>query len=118
MSDQSETKLAADEGRLDRRVRRLPAVVADHIEQRLLTWRQSQMNRSGDRLALDDFMGEDSIADLTNYVCDEYALDALPKLTHEQACALHTMLDHYGRDPRMQCLVELLPANMRRDFGA
>ncbi|MBL8350503.1 MAG: hypothetical protein JNL87_09320 [Burkholderiaceae bacterium] len=43
---------------------------------------------------------------------------ALPKLTHEQACALHTMLDHYGRDPRMHCLVELLPENMRRDFGA
>lgn len=103
---------------VDRGVRRLPAVVADHIEQRLLTWRQSQMNRSGDRLALDDFMGEDSIADLTNYVCDECALDALPKLTHEQACALHTMLDHYGSDPRMRCLVELLPANMRRDFGA
>ena len=51
--------------------------VADHIEQRLRTWRQQQMNRSGDRLALDDFMGEDSIADLVDFVCDEYALDAL-----------------------------------------
>jgi hypothetical protein len=40
------------------------------------------------------------------------------RLTHDQACALHTMLDHYGRDPRMLCLVELLPANMRRDFEA
>jgi len=51
--------------------------VADHIEQRLRTWRQQQMNRSGDRLALDDFMGEESIADLVDFVCDEYALDAL-----------------------------------------
>lgn len=41
-----------------------------------------------------------------------------PGLTHEQACALHTMLDHYGNDPRMRCLVELLPENMRRDFAA
>ena len=92
--------------------------VADHIEQRLRTWRQQQMNCSGDRLALDDFMGEESIDDLVDFVCDEYALDALPKLTHEQACALHTMLDHYGNDSRMRCLVELLPENMRRDFGA
>ena len=51
--------------------------VADHIEQRLRTWRQQHMNRSGDRLALDDFMGEDSIADLVDFVCDEYALDAV-----------------------------------------
>lgn len=50
--------------------------LAEHIEQRLRTWRQQQMNRSGDRLALDDFMGEDSIADLVDFVCDEYALDA------------------------------------------
>lgn len=51
--------------------------VADHIEQRLRTWRQQRMNRSGDRLALDDFMGEDSITDLVDFVCDEYELDAV-----------------------------------------
>lgn len=51
--------------------------VADHIEQRMRTWRQRRMNRSGDQLALDDFMGEDSIADLVDFVCDEYALDAI-----------------------------------------
>ena len=51
--------------------------VADHIEQRLRTWRQKHMNRSGDRLALDDFMSEDSIADLVDFVCDECALDAV-----------------------------------------
>ena len=56
-------------------------------------------------------------------VCASPKYGALPagageRLTHEQACALHTMLDHYGNDPRMRCLVELLPDNMRRDFGA
>ena len=51
--------------------------VADHIEQRLRTWRQRHMNTHGDHLELYDFMGEDSIADLVDYVCDEYALDAL-----------------------------------------
>jgi hypothetical protein len=51
--------------------------ISDHIEQRLLTWQQQRMNKSGDRLALDDFMGKDSIDDLIDFVCDEYALDAL-----------------------------------------
>jgi uncharacterized Zn finger protein len=40
------------------------------------------------------------------------------RLTRQQALALHTMLDHYGGDPRTRCLVELLPDNLRRDFGA
>ncbi|MFN8993802.1 MAG: hypothetical protein ACK5X3_09130 [Pseudomonadota bacterium] len=62
-------------------------------------------------------------AALEKYEADAYwrndtQLYARPGLTHEQACALHTMLDHYGNDPRMRCLVELLPANMRRDFAA
>lgn len=39
-------------------------------------------------------------------------------LTRQQALALHTMLDHYGGDQRTHCLVELLPDNLRRDFGA
>lgn len=50
--------------------------VSDHIEQRLHAWRHSTMNESGDRLALDDFMGEDSIDDLVDFVCDQWALDA------------------------------------------
>jgi hypothetical protein len=45
----------------------------DAVEQRLLNWRQSTMNKSGDRLALDDFMGKESIDDLVDYVCDEFA---------------------------------------------
>lgn len=50
---------------------------ADHIEQRLRTWRQQHMNLHGDHLALDDFMEDDTIADLVDYVCDASALDAL-----------------------------------------
>lgn len=43
------------------------------VEQRLLTWRQRTMNKSGDRLALDDFMSAETIADLVDHVCDEWA---------------------------------------------
>lgn len=50
-----------------------PVAWREHVEQRLRSWRQSQMNRSGDRLALDDFMGEADIEDLIDWVCDEYA---------------------------------------------
>jgi hypothetical protein len=50
--------------------------ISDHIEQQLHAWRQSFMNKSGDRLALDDFMDEESINDLVDFVCDQWALDA------------------------------------------
>lgn len=63
----------------------LPGRISDHIEQRLLTWKQRHMNRSGDRLALDDFMGDDAVSDLVDYVCDEYALDALLQATAARA---------------------------------
>lgn len=46
----------------------------DHVEQRIRTWRQRTMNRSGDMLAIDDFMGQDSINDLVDFVCDEWAM--------------------------------------------
>ena len=71
---------------VDRGVRPHVRTVADHGEQRLRTWRQRHMNRSGDRLALDDFMGEDSIADLVDYVCDEYAMDAILHATPVTDC--------------------------------
>ena len=53
--------------------------LSDHIEQRLLTWRRQTMNKSGDRFSLDDFMGKESINDLIDFVCDEYALDTILK---------------------------------------
>jgi hypothetical protein len=49
-----------------------PVAWRDHVEQRLLTWRQSFVNRSGDQLALDDFMDKKSLDDLLEYVLDEY----------------------------------------------
>jgi hypothetical protein len=39
------------------------------VEDRLNAWRQRLMNQSGDRLALDDFMGQESIDDLIDFVC-------------------------------------------------
>lgn len=49
-----------------------PVAWRDHVEQRLLTWRQSFVNKSGDQLALDDFMDKQSLDDLLEYVLDEY----------------------------------------------
>ena len=48
-----------------------PVAWREHVEQRLLAWRQSFVNRSGDQLALDDFMDEQSLDDLIDFVCDE-----------------------------------------------
>jgi hypothetical protein len=45
----------------------------DHVEHRLRTWKQKHVNRSGDQLALDDFMGEQDLDDLIDFVCDEWA---------------------------------------------
>ena len=56
----------------------VPQALTDHIEQRIRTWRQRTMNRSGDCLAIDDFMSQDSIDDLVDFVCDEIALAAAP----------------------------------------
>lgn len=50
-----------------------PVAWRDHVEQRIRGWRQRTMNRSGDRLALDDMMGQESIDDLIDYVCDEWS---------------------------------------------
>ena len=48
-------------------------LVLTSVENRLRAWRQRSMNRSGDMLALDDFMGQDSIEDLVDHVCNRYA---------------------------------------------
>lgn len=50
-----------------------PVAWRDHVEQRIREWRQRTMNRSGDHLAIDDFMDAESIDDLVDYVCDEWA---------------------------------------------
>lgn len=56
----------------------VPGRWADIVEQRLLTWRQRFTNRSGDQLALDDFMDQQSIDDLVDFVCDEHAAPQPP----------------------------------------
>jgi hypothetical protein len=50
-----------------------PVTWREYVEQRLLQWKQQSMNRSGDQLALDDFMDKESLADLIDYVCDEWS---------------------------------------------
>jgi hypothetical protein len=50
-----------------------PAPWRDHVEDRLRTWKQRTMNKSGDMLALDDFMDSESLEDLIDFVCDEWA---------------------------------------------
>ena len=51
----------------------------EHVEQRLRQWRQSFVNKSGDRLALDDFMDAASMEDLVDFVCDEWAEPPAPQ---------------------------------------
>jgi hypothetical protein len=45
----------------------------DHVEHRLHSWRQRFVNKSGDQLALDDFMDKESLDDLLDFVLDEWA---------------------------------------------
>jgi hypothetical protein len=56
-------------------VERATAVVTwrNHVEQRMHSWRQRFVNKSGDQLALDDFMDAESLNDLIDYVLDEWA---------------------------------------------
>jgi hypothetical protein len=49
-----------------------------HVEQRLRGWRQRFVNKSGDQLAMDNFMDERSIEDLLDYVLDEWSTPAAP----------------------------------------
>ena len=49
------------------------------------------MNRSGDRLALDDMMGQDSIDDLIDYVCDEWS-DPAPAVPQAEPIDPHMIV--------------------------
>jgi len=72
-----------------------PVAWRQHAEQRIRSWRQRTMNRSGDMLSLDDFMSAESIDDLVDFVCDEWvhppapeqpapALASAPRVPQEQ----------------------------------
>lgn len=67
----------------------------DHVEQRIRTWRQRTMNKSGDMLAIDDFMGQESIDDLVDFVCDEWA--APPSTQPPAAQAMAPLTDEWIR---------------------
>lgn len=82
-----------------------PVAWRDHVEKRMRQWKQRTMNRSGDRLALDDFMDAESLDDLIDYVCDEWAgpaaapapvLTPAQSLTDELAEALREIADDYA----------------------
>ena len=68
-----------------------PVAWRDHVEQRIRGWRQRTMNRSGDRLALDDMMGQDSIDDLIDYVCDEWS-DPAPAVPQAEPIDPHMIV--------------------------
>jgi hypothetical protein len=46
-----------------------PVAWPDLVEDRLWSWRQSFVNKSGDQLMLEDFMDKRSIDDLIDFVC-------------------------------------------------
>jgi len=53
-----------------------PTLTAEIVERRLRTWRQRFVDRSGDQLALGDFLDRESLDDLVDFVCDEYSEEA------------------------------------------
>lgn len=90
-----------------------PVAWRDHVEQRIRAWRQRTMNKSGDCLAIDDFMGQESIDDLVDFVCDECAdpQPARQPLTDDQVFSNDGIMDvnaHVGLP--MRWLMEITRA--------
>lgn len=86
-------------------------LTADVVEQRLLTWRQRSVNRSGDQLALDDFMDQRSIDDLVDFVCAEDTpppgvLDALREQAQDEHDAVRIMRTVIDKGHRYVLVVE------------
>lgn len=80
----------------------------EHVEQRIRTWRQRTMNKSGDRLAIDDFMGQDSIDDLVDFVCDEWAAPPSREPLTDDA-----ILDAFCHTPGIHQFVQAFKAGVR-----
>lgn len=80
----------------------------EHVEQRIRTWRQRTMNKSGDRLAIDDFMGQDSIDDLVDFVCDEWAAPPSREPLTDDA-----ILDAFCHTPGIHQFVQAFKAGAR-----
>ena len=80
-----------------------PVAWRDHVEQRIRSWRQRTMNKSGDRLAIDDFMGQESIDDLVDFVCDEFASPQPPVSGQPNARLVEALRDAIELDPAASC---------------
>ena len=80
-----------------------PVAWRDHVEQRIRSWRQRTMNKSGDRLAIDDFMGQESIDDLVDFVCDEFASPQSPVSGQPNARLVEALRDAIELDPAASC---------------
>ena len=63
----------------------------EHVEQRIRAWRQRTMNKSGDLLAIDDFMGQGSIDDLVDFVVAKIL---------DQLGVAHTLVEKWGAEQR------------------
>jgi hypothetical protein len=97
-----------------------PVAWREHVEQRIRTWRQRTINKSGDMLAIDDFMGQDSIDDLVDFVCDEWVEPAAqPAVQEPDADALDGDIDLFD-DARaiLETIVHDQPADLFRDARA
>lgn len=64
------------------------------VEDRIRSWKQRVMNRSGDHLAIDDFMDRESIEDLIEHVCAP-----LPEKSMQAAIDEKAAVDFYRVNP-------------------
>lgn len=97
-----------------------PVAWRDHVEQRLRTWRQRFVNRSGDQLALDDFMDAESLEDLIDFVCDEWSAPQppadVPLLTIAEIKEAHLGL-RSDQDEYWISFARAVEAEVRRRMG-
>lgn len=84
-----------------------PVAWREHVEQRLRGWRQRIINGDGDRLALDDFMDEEAMDDLIDYVCDEYAAPQAPQQAECQECIEQARLLGIGSEREASLVAEV-----------
>ena len=92
------------------KVEQEPVAWRDHVEQRLLTWRQSFVNKSGDQLALDDFMDKRSLDDLIDFVCDEYSAPPQRQPLTDEQIAHATAPVFMGGNPSLTGIVRAIEA--------
>lgn len=62
-----------------------PVAWADEVEQRLYSWRHRMMNRDGDRVSLSDYMPDEDIDDLIDYVCSPLSTAPHPQPAPSEA---------------------------------